>query len=267
MIIINRYRLSLVVILLLGGVLIPLAPAQAADDTVCSSGCSFTTIQAAINSVTAGTSGTVIKVAQGAYNENLEILNKGLTLIGGFAPPNFTTPSTDPTLTTINASGKNASAIYAGTGVTGLSVTIENFTIKNGTGRFDVSSTNGGGIRIQKVTATIRNNIIENNSADSGGGIQLTDDNNPLSHLIENNIIRNNTASAARGIGFGGGIDMNTSNAIIRGNTFTGNVALCGGMVVFASATQLSAIFSLVIMPRTLMPVRVVPAATAALFY
>lgn len=205
-------------------------PAQAVQLTVCNSGCSHTSIQEAIDSITPGTSGHTIKVAQDTYFEALEIVNKGITLIGGYQPPDFATPVADPTQTVIDASGKNSAAVYLGSGIPGAyGVTIENFTITGGVGRLEVGIRNGGGIRIVRMTTTLRNNIIENNSADAGGGIDITDDETPQPHLIENNIIRNNTAKNDLGIGFGGGLDINTSAATIRGNTITGNEGRCGG--------------------------------------
>jgi uncharacterized repeat protein (TIGR01451 family) len=210
--------------------------ARAADFTVCNSGCSFTTIQGAINAITPGTSGNTVKVAQGNYNEAVNILNKGVRLIGGYVPPNFSTPVADPTLTTINATGKNNSGIWIGSGVNGLAVTVENFTITGGAGQFDGTFSNGGGIRVQDVTAIIRNNIIRNNRADNGGGINISDSRGPLSHQIVNNIITNNRADDARGTGFGGGIDVNVSTLTISGNTISQNVARCGaGVVLYKS--------------------------------
>lgn len=212
------------------------SPAQAVEFTVCSTGCSYTTIQAAINAITPGTSGHTIKVAQGTYFESLTISNIGVSLIGGYNPPDFTTPSTDPSLTVIDATGKNDSVIWIGSGVPGLTATVENFTLTGGTGHSNGSVTSGGGLRVEKITTTIRNNIIQSNSADAGGGIDINDDNNPLAHQIVNNTFTNNTATNAQGIGFGGGIDINTSAATVSGNTFSNNIARCGGaIVVYAS--------------------------------
>jgi uncharacterized repeat protein (TIGR01451 family) len=243
-------RLSLVsvlsVTLALGSILATPLPVQAAVLTVCSSGCTHITIQEAINSLTPGTSGHTIKVAQGTYYESPDILNLGLDLIGGYNPPNFITPVDDPSLTVINATGKNDSVIWIGSGVPGMAVTIENFTVTGGTGRSAGTQTNGGGIRVEKVTVTIRNNIITSNLADAGAGISINDDNNPLQHQIVNNRISNNTATDSHGIGFGGGLDVNTSAVTLRDNTLTNNIGRCGGGIVLykSNATIEGNIFS-----------------------
>jgi uncharacterized repeat protein (TIGR01451 family) len=221
-----------IVCLVLGLATAGSSPDYVADIYVCASGCPYTTIQAAIDSITPGSTGYTIKVAQGTYSENLVILNKGLSLIGGYAPPNWSVPSSDASLTVIDATGRIDSVIWVGSGVPGMEVAISNFTLTGGTGRFDGSKTNGGGIRVEKVTATIRNNIIMNNSADAGGGISINDDNNPLQHQIVNNVISDNTATNSHGIGSGGGLDINTSAATLKGNTISGNQARCGGGVV-----------------------------------
>lgn len=214
--------------LALGSILATPSSVQAAEFHVCG-GCTYTTIQAAIN---AASSGDTIKVAQGTYDETLTVLNKGVNLVGGYLSSNWTTPSTDPSLTVINASGKGDSAIWIGSGVAGQTMTIENFTIKGGTGHNHPGDhTYGGGIEVRKVTVTIRNNIITGNSAQEGGGISISDE-TPLQHQILNNTITGNTATTAGGFGWGGGVAFNNSSATLKGNTITNNTAKHGGGVL-----------------------------------
>ena len=126
-------RLSLVsvlsVTLALGSILATPSPVQAAtiyvDDDNCPGPGSGTQpdpycrIQDAINA--AGSSDT-IKVAQGTYNENLT-MNNAITLLGGYAPPDWTTQG-PASSTTINGSSGSDSVIYVndddggGTGIT-----------------------------------------------------------------------------------------------------------------------------------------------------
>jgi uncharacterized repeat protein (TIGR01451 family) len=220
------------IMLALGSTLVTPSPVQAAELHVCSS-CTYTTIQAAIN---AATSGDTIKVAQGTYYEKLHV-DKAITLQGGYSPPNWTTPSSDPSLTVINGSGLGDSVIWITYPASGT--TIENLTITGGTGHYYPGSySRGGGIEVLAVTVTIRNNIIQGNSADEGGGISIADGaGTPLQHQILNNIITGNTATRAHGFGWGGGIALINTAGTLRGNVITSNTAYWGGGVLMWSST------------------------------
>jgi uncharacterized repeat protein (TIGR01451 family) len=222
-------RLSLVsilsVTLALGSLFTAPSPVQAAERHVCGS-CTYTRIQDAID---AASSGDTIKVAQDTYPENLYI-NKTITLLGGYSPPNWITPSSDPTLTVIDATGLNDSVIwinwYSASGTT-----IENFTITGGTGHnFPGWHLAGGGIMVQAATVTIRNNRIQGNSADEGGGICIVDEEGtPLYSQILNNVITNNTATRANGFGWGGGVSLDNTTVTLKDNFITNNTAYWGG--------------------------------------
>ena len=233
-------RLSLVsvlsVTLALGSILATPSPVQAAELRVCASGCSYTTIQAAIS---AASPGDTIKVAQGTYSEKLHV-DRAVTLLGGYSPPNWTTPSSDPSLTVINGSGQNDSVIWIIYPASGT--TIENFTITGGTGHpYPNFHSRGGGIEVLGVTVTIRNNIIQGNSADEGGGISIADNAGaPLPHQILNNTITGNTATRAHGFGWGGGIALNNTAGTLRGNVITNNTAYwSGGVLMWNSTTTI----------------------------
>jgi hypothetical protein len=91
---------------------------------------------------------------------------------------------------------------------------IEGFTIQRGDG-YDY----GGGIYCVGTSPTIRNNIIQKNTACTGGGIGCVSGSSPL--IVSNRIESNGTHSCN-----GGGICcIDTSNAIIANNLFVGNFA------------------------------------------
>jgi hypothetical protein len=217
------------IMLVLGSIFATSLPVQAAELRVCGS-CTYKTIQAAIN---AASSGDTIKVAQDTYFEKLQIKNRAITLLGGYSPPNWTTPSSDPNLTVINGSGQNDSVIWI-TGPAASGTAIENFTITGGTGHpYSGWHSRGGGIEVLVVTVTIHNNIIQGNSADEGGGISIIDaEGNPLQSQILNNIITDNTATTANGVGWGGGIALNNTAATLKDNIITSNTAYWGGGIL-----------------------------------
>ncbi|HBA91303.1 MAG TPA: hypothetical protein DCZ08_05935, partial [Anaerolineaceae bacterium] len=78
----NTYKLRFGIVLALAFVIgllfaaVPGGSVSAATKTVCSSGCDYTTIQAA---VTGATAGDTITVAAGTYNETVTV-NKSLTI-------------------------------------------------------------------------------------------------------------------------------------------------------------------------------------------
>jgi len=96
---------------------------------------------------------------------------------------------------------------------------IDGITIRNGLNEFG----NGGAIYCNSASPTIRNNVIENNVANSGGGIYCETSNS----LIEDNVIRNNqaTTSIFPGSVWGGGIAVEGGAPIIRNNQITENEA------------------------------------------
>jgi hypothetical protein len=216
----------------------------------------YPTIQSAINSAV---DGDTVLVAPGTYNERIDFLHKNIT---------------------VQSSGGRASTVIDG-GAAGVVVkmaadaaespTLRGFTIRNGagddgidSGGIDVSGgpaliednlitanlyCDAGAVEARFSSATIRRNVISNNSQHAcsggigGGGISIAGDG--AVHLVDNviegnhddyggglslwaagtptverNVFRNNTAGA------GGAINIeNPSNVLIQNNLFTGNVA------------------------------------------
>lgn len=134
----------------------------------------YITITAAIS---AGVDGDVIEIAPGLYPENLDIINKDLTLrnAGGGTVTIFG-QGLDKCM---RVSGGNADVL------------LEGLTFSNG-----FSATAGAGVSIESGTnATIIDCIIENNTNTlSGGGLYMSG-----SGTVTRTIIRNNTATANGG--------------------------------------------------------------------
>ncbi|MFZ1552257.1 MAG: right-handed parallel beta-helix repeat-containing protein [Anaerolineae bacterium] len=195
------------------------AQAPQVTRTVCPSGCPYSVIQTAI---TASSSGDVVRVLAGVYQENIT-LKAGVSVIGS-----------GPGQSIIDGRALNAT-VLATTSTIGNSTVVSGFTIRNG------SATAGGGVRLDGgASPTIRDNIIENNVATTffGGGMSLS---GGSSARIEYNLIRNNSVSAATGSG-GGVFIRESSNATLIGNRIEGNTANNGGGVyVQGSAPILTA--------------------------
>ncbi len=180
------------------------------------------TIQAAIN---AAVNGDTVLVAPGTYNENINFFGKAVVVKGSGASK----------LTTIDG-GKVAPVVTFSSGET-LNSVLNGFTLQNGTSTF-TSQYSGGGIFIGGASPTIKNNIIQNNTACSAGaGIAVYFG----SPLIQGNIIRNNSQSGCSG-GDGGGIEVDgASSAQIIGNTIQNNSwgSFGGGISLFAAGSAL----------------------------
>jgi pectin methylesterase-like acyl-CoA thioesterase len=121
--------------------------ASAATLTVCPSGCTFSTIQAAID---AAGSGDKIKIAAGSYSENLITGGKDLSLAGAGARK-----------TTIAGAG-SGTVVTIGSG----SVEIRGVTITGGN-----AAQLGGGILNTSGTLTLKKSKVTGNTAANDGGI------------------------------------------------------------------------------------------------
>ncbi len=171
--------------------------------------------------------GDLILLAKGVYTgtgDNVILLNKSVSLRGGWN--GVSPPAIDPQMfiTTIDGEGVRRGIKVIGDGVT---LTLEGMHIINGnaTGIGDCTMNDitydvGGGIFVEDANVTIRNCVIEHNSINSddvshGGGIFFHNSDGQ----IDSNIIRFNSAGA------GGGISLIYSSANVLKNKITDNNA------------------------------------------
>lgn len=174
-----------------------------------------------------------ISDAVNAANDGDVILISGLHTETVFLGKSVTLRGTNPTTDIIQAA---ASALNNGSGTSVinavrlnasdvLNITIENLGIKHGN-----SSTNGGGIDIDKVTGllTLKNLIIENNyTTGNGGGISIAGSN---VDIIECTIQNNSSATQGGGIIAAPNNGAGINNVVnIRQSLINNNTALNGG--------------------------------------
>jgi hypothetical protein len=166
------------------------------------------TIQQAIN---ASSDGDEIIVSPGTYVENISFNGKNIVL-----------RSTDPTNPGVVAStiidGNQAGSVVAFSGAELETCVLSGFTITNGNAPY------GGGIYGNYALAAIRNNTIDGNTANYGGG---------LHHCygpVESDTISGNLASYV-----GGG--LYECGGTIEHNTIFGNSAVTGGGLFHCAGT------------------------------
>jgi uncharacterized repeat protein (TIGR01451 family) len=194
---------------------------------VCKSGCGgtyYTTIGAAVS---AASSGDEIHVAQGTYNEKVQVSNKSLVILGGYSPSNWDVRDPAIYVTTINGGG-SGTVVGLGSSGGGYTGTLDGFTITGGN-----ASGAGGGVGIARYHATVSNNHIHHNQAVLGGGVSVV---NSTAVTLQGNVIEDNTASQA-----GGGLRVYQSTVSILDNDIVDNSATGdgGGLLVIAGTVTI----------------------------
>ena len=175
------------------------------------------TIQAGIN---AASNGDIVLVAPGTYKENINFSGKAITL-----------KSSGGARVTIIDGGGIAPVLTFSSNETSSSV-LNGFTLQNGSATFN-SQYEGGGIFIAFASPTIKNNIIQNNTACAGGGGIGVYFGSPL---IQGNTIKSNSQSGCSG-GGGGGIEAGGASTVqIIGNIIQNNSWGGSGGGVFLNA-------------------------------
>ncbi len=197
-------------------------PTEPPTITVCSDGCDFTTIQAAIDAAQAG---DVIGVADAVHTEASITVNKDLTIQGVGAENTIVqaadTPEDAPDRVFLIEQG--------------ATVTIAGMTIRHGYP--PVCPQSGGGIA-NHGTLTLQHSAVIDNRASAGGGIM-----NDGTLVVINSTISDNTADGSgnhgRGRGSGGGIKSTMGELIILNSTISGNSSTWhgGGMHIACNCT------------------------------
>ena len=179
--------------------------------------------QAAIDAASAGDE---IRVAAGVYagvisrggTMQAAYVDKSITLRGGYRLADWVLdPANNPT--TLDAQSQGRVLTISGD----IAPVIEGFRLTRG------AAANGGGVYIQTAAATLRNNDVYSNTAESrGAGIYLD---NSRATLSANRVYSNTTGSSGRG----GGVATVNSPAILSDNVITANHAHAGGGVELAN--------------------------------
>jgi Disaggregatase related./Protein of unknown function (DUF1565). len=192
----------------------------------------YKTIQAAVN---AASNGDIIQVAKGTYSEAVQITQKKVQLLGGFAGNgNFTSANPQANVTIIaGTSAAPCIRVYIDAPAITGTLKISGFTIRNG--QRGIELTDGWPVGVLD-NITIENNIIENNGMQNqdhrGGGISIEGKN----ITIQNNTIRNN--KSGRGAAIGRTSDL--INFLIADNTIEKNTGYddhAGGVIVDGTGT------------------------------
>lgn len=204
----------------------------------------YTTIQAAVD---AANTDDEIRVAEGMYTgvQSVPSLNtdtftatqvvaitKTITIRGGYAITNWTTPDSEANPTTLDAQGQGRVLYITGD----ITCTIEGLRITGGDatglgGHHLVGWDAGGGVYVKGASGVIRSCIVYSNTSGSGyaagGGMYL----DGSSVAMEDNTIYYNTAGYN-----GGGVYLNSSSSSVSHNTVVTNTARYGaGLYVAVS--------------------------------
>lgn len=207
-------RIALAAALTVLGVLPSASPASATSWTVCASGCTFSTITAALASSTVS-SGDTLQLTDAAYGENNLTITKSLTLAGSGTTP---------------AIGKSSPAapVFVVTGA--INVTFQNLIVQNGVSN---SSAVAGGITSQGATTSVtldqvlvRNNRSAAAGAATGGGVHAGGPLTITNSTIFSNSVASGVASDAGQSAQGAGVWSSGQTLFISNSQILSNTAI-----------------------------------------
>ncbi|MEM9291659.1 MAG: choice-of-anchor Q domain-containing protein [Acidobacteriota bacterium] len=234
----SKHHVRLFLLSLVWGLCVP---TWLAASSVCSSGCQFNTIQAAVDAAPAGSQ---IVIEPGTYVENVTI-DKSLTLIGN---------GMDPEATVVDGNDQGSVFDVQQFGGTPV-VELRNLTIANGAAdkgggirnhgshvrvdrcviRDNTAIRRGGGIFAKNATLWVSRSTVKNNSVDessmpsTGGGIFVRSGET----VIESSLLWRNQAAA------GGGLSIRSGPVSVSNTTFYENIASLGGGIENSLAGEL----------------------------
>jgi fibronectin-binding autotransporter adhesin len=212
------------------------AEGHAAELQVCPSGCTYSSVQAAVD---AADPGDVIKVAQGTYTDvhvrqgitQVVYLSKAITIRGGYTTAFTDPPAPEANPTTLDAQGQGRVLYITGD----IAPTVEGLRITGGDakglgGGLEANDDGGGGVYVNFATAVLSGNLVYSNTAYRGGGLWL----NYSDARLNADTIISNVARWA-----GGGLWLHHSDATLSGNTVNSNTApyAGGGVLHYSDAT------------------------------
>ncbi len=165
-------------------------------------GCTYSTIQAAVD---AAGDGDTLQVSEGTYNESVEINNKDISITGGYDA------------SCASRSGDTISNIQ---GVSGSSIDIASSTISLS---YFTLAGNGRGIHASgSAHVTLASTLVTGNSATSGGGIYVGG--GATVRLTNNSHVYKNIVND-----YGGGVFIDQGILIVDNSTIDTNFAGHGG--------------------------------------
>lgn len=196
-------------------------------------GCTYATIQAAIDAAPNTASGAIIRIRTGTYTENLFIGTKNIDLIGGHSSCTASEPTNR---TTINGADGTQSAVTffvsTGGGQSSRSLMLRRLTLINGSGNL---LSPGGGLTVLSSSGILANVTIDDviiglNAGLRGGGVSLIQTGSTGGGIVTmlNTVLNVNSVSGDNP--HGGGLYCNGDFQVLKiGGGIVGNTAGTAG--------------------------------------